>query len=106
MQIKHPKHTAKTLAAMGIDPQTGDYDFDGTNLTVKGKTDAEIKSAEASLNIVALDAAEALATCRAQRAGEYPPMADYLDAVVKGDTVARQAYIDACLAVKAKYPKP
>jgi hypothetical protein len=37
---------------------------------------------------------------------EYPPVADYLDAVVKGDLVGQQAYIDACLAVKAKYPKP
>jgi hypothetical protein len=40
-----------------------------------------------------------------QRAAEYPPMADYLDAVVKGDQAQMQAYIDACLAVKAKYPK-
>ena len=40
-----------------------------------------------------------------KRVAEYPPMADYLDAVVKGDEVAKQAYIDACLAVKAKYPK-
>jgi hypothetical protein len=41
----------------------------------------------------------------AKRAAEYPPMTDYLDAVVKGDTAEQQAYIDACLAVKAKYPK-
>jgi hypothetical protein len=40
------------------------------------------------------------------RAAEYPPMADYLDGIVKGDTAQVQAYIDACLAVKAKYPKP
>lgn len=40
------------------------------------------------------------------RAKEYPPMADYLDAVVKGDEAQKQAYIDACLAVKEKYPKP
>jgi len=40
------------------------------------------------------------------RAEAYPPQADYLDAVVKGDTVAQQAYIDACLAIKAKFPKP
>ena len=39
------------------------------------------------------------------RAAEYPPMADYLDAIVKGDLVQQQAYLDACLAVKAKYPK-
>jgi hypothetical protein len=40
-----------------------------------------------------------------KRAAEYPPMADYLDAVVKGDQAQMQAYVDACLAVKAKYPK-
>jgi hypothetical protein len=40
------------------------------------------------------------------RALEYPPVTDYLDAVVKGDLEQQQIYIDACLAVKAKYPKP
>ena len=40
------------------------------------------------------------------RAAEYPPMSNYLDGLVKGDKVQMQAYIDACLAVKAKYPKP
>jgi hypothetical protein len=39
------------------------------------------------------------------RAAAYPPMADYLDAIVKGDDAQLQAYKDACLAVKAKYPK-
>lgn len=42
---------------------------------------------------------------QAKRASEYPPMADYLDGIVKGDQAQVQAYIDACLAVKAKYPK-
>lgn len=41
-----------------------------------------------------------------QRAAEYPPMADYVDGIVKGDAAQVQTYIDACLAVKAKYPKP
>jgi hypothetical protein len=39
------------------------------------------------------------------RAKEYPPITDYLDGLVKGDTEQMQAYIDQCLAVKAKYPK-
>jgi hypothetical protein len=43
---------------------------------------------------------------RENRAAEYPPVEEYLDAVVKGDEAQKQAYIDACLAVKAKYPKP
>jgi hypothetical protein len=40
------------------------------------------------------------------RAKEYPDFKEYLDGIVKGDTEQMQAYIDACLAVKAKYPKP
>lgn len=35
----------------------------------------------------------------------YPPATDYLDGIVKGDAAQVQAYVDACLAVKAKYPK-
>ncbi len=40
------------------------------------------------------------------RAREYPDFKEYLDGLVKGDTAQMQAYIDACLAVKTKYPKP
>lgn len=40
------------------------------------------------------------------RAAEYPDFRDYLDAIVKGDNEQLQAYIDACQAVKTKYPKP
>lgn len=39
------------------------------------------------------------------REAEYPPMAEYLDAIVKGDVEAEEAYKAKCLAVKAKYPK-
>ena len=40
------------------------------------------------------------------RAKEYPSINNYIDGVVKSDQAQIQAYIDACLAVKAKYPKP
>lgn len=40
------------------------------------------------------------------RAAEYPSINDYIDGIVKGNQAQIQAYIDACLAVKAKYPKP
>jgi hypothetical protein len=33
-------------------------------------------------------------------------MTDYLDGVVKGDQAQIDAYIAACLAVKAENPKP
>jgi hypothetical protein len=40
-----------------------------------------------------------------KRAAEYPPITNYIDAVVKGDQAQINVYIAACLAVKAKYPK-
>lgn len=40
------------------------------------------------------------------RAAAYPPMADYLDAVIKGDQDGIEKYVSECLAVKEKYPKP
>lgn len=39
------------------------------------------------------------------RAAAYPPVTDGLDALVKGGQ-AWEDYKAACLAVKAKYPKP
>lgn len=41
-----------------------------------------------------------------QRKNEYPPIEDYIDGVVKGDQDQIDAYIQKCLAVKLKYPKP
>lgn len=40
-----------------------------------------------------------------KRAPKYPPIADYLDGVVKGDQAQIDTYIAACLAVKALHPK-
>jgi len=40
------------------------------------------------------------------RIAAYPSINDYIDGIVKSDTAQIQAYIDACLAVKTKYPKP
>jgi hypothetical protein len=40
-----------------------------------------------------------------KRRAEYPPITDYIDGVVKGDQAQIDAYIAACQAVKAKYPK-
>lgn len=41
-----------------------------------------------------------------QRITEYPMVSDFLDAWVKNDQAALEEYRRACLAVKAKYPKP
>jgi hypothetical protein len=40
------------------------------------------------------------------RRTEYPDIREYLDAVVKGNQDQIQSYIDKCMAVKTKYPKP
>ena len=64
-------------------------------------TDAEVADIHAAR---AQAAADALTYAQKRRA-EYPPVTDYLDAVVKGDQAAIAAYIAACQAVKAKYPK-
>jgi hypothetical protein len=41
-----------------------------------------------------------------KRFAEYPPIFDYVDAIVKGDQAAVDKYIADCKAVKEKYPKP
>lgn len=40
------------------------------------------------------------------RKQEYPPIEDYIDGVVKGDQTQIDEYIQKCLEVKSKYPKP
>lgn len=47
-----------------------------------------------------------LAECHRKRKAEYPPYENYLDAIVKGDEQQKQEYINKCLEIKAKYPKP
>jgi hypothetical protein len=47
---------------------------------------------------------EALSYAEKRRA-EYPPVADYIDALVKGDEQQMADYVAKCLTVKAKYPK-
>jgi hypothetical protein len=64
-------------------------------------TDAEITS-----EVERLQAERDRTEYQRKRATEYPPITDYIDGVVKGDQAQIQTYIDACLAVKAKYPKP
>ena len=51
---------------------------------------------------------EPVPTYQELRASAYPPAADFADAYYwaqKGNLALMEAYIDECLAVKAKYPK-
>ena len=70
--------------------------------------DAEqTKPTEAEINaeVLRLQADYDSKSYQRARAAEYPDFKLYLDGIVKGDQVQIQAYIDACQAVKAKYPK-
>ena len=66
------------------------YDKDGNEVTYDNNAVEALVSSEAY---------------KEKRANEYPPITDYIDGIVKGDNAQVQAYIDACLAVKNKYPK-
>jgi len=66
---------------------------------------APITEEEIVAEIIRLQAEYDTKEYQRKRAAEYPPITDYLDGIVKGDTEQVQDYIDACLAVKAKYPK-
>ena len=62
--------------------------------------------AEITVEVARLQAEYEAKEYQRKRAEEYPPVTDYIDGVVKGDQAQIDAYIAACLAVKAKYPKP
>ena len=95
--MKHYKNSLNEIFA---------YEADGSQDLIIPKdyvaiTDAEadqLRTANAQAIFNALDYAN-------KRRAEYPPVTDYLDAVVKGDQAGIAAYIAACQAVKAKYPK-
>jgi hypothetical protein len=59
-----------------------------------------------SWQVIPFSTAERLYAVQVARAKAYPPISDYLDGIIKGDTAQVQKYINDCLAVKAKFPKP
>ena len=84
-------------AIYALYPQVVTID-DGT-----GAFDAQGNKVEIDMALV--DAWQDPEAYKYKRSQEYPDFKEYLDGVVKGDQAQIQAYIDACLAVKAKYPK-
>jgi hypothetical protein len=44
-------------------------------------------------------------TIETLRKESYPPMSDYIDAIVKNDENQKNDYLNKCLVVKTKYPK-
>jgi hypothetical protein len=66
---------------------------------------APVTDAQIDAEIIRLQAEYDAKQYQRDRASEYPDFKDYLDGIVKGDTAQVQAYIDACNAIKQKYPK-
>lgn len=75
-------------------------DLDWLDKNQTRPTDAEIQA-----EILRLQTEFSAKEYQRKRAAEYPDFRDYLDGIVKGDQAQIDAYIAACLAVKAKYPK-
>lgn len=74
--------------------------------TIRGDEAFDVDGNEVECDMTLVQARVDANAYIAQRATEYPPITDYLDGVVKGDQSQIDAYIAACQAVKAKYPKP
>ena len=66
---------------------------------------APVTDAEIDAEMARLQAESDALDYQRKRAAEYPDFRDYLDGIVKGDQAQIDAYVAACLAVKAKYPK-
>jgi hypothetical protein len=74
-------------------------------VTIRGDVAYDADEQIVSYDLSAAEALVAANAYKASRAAEYPPITDYLDGVVKNDQAQIDAYIAACQAVKAKYPK-
>jgi hypothetical protein len=74
-------------------------------VTIRGDVAYDADGNEVAYNKAAVQAYADSQAYIAKRQAEYPPITDYLDGVVKGDQKQIDAYIAACKAVKAKYPK-
>jgi len=81
------------------------YQLNPPIVTMRGDVAYDANEQVVSYDLSAAEALVAANAYKEQRAAEYPPITDYLDGVVKGDQAQIDAYIAACQAVKAKYPK-
>ena len=88
-----------------MDKHSAIYKLYPNVVTIRDDIAYDKEEQEVTYDNNAVEALVASEAYKAKRATEYPPITDYLDGIVKGDNAQVQAYIDACLAVKAKYPK-
>lgn len=88
-----------------MDKHSAIYKLYPSVVTIRGDIAYDKDEQEVTYDNNVVNALVASEAYKAKRAAEYPPYTDYLDGIVKGDNAQVQAYIDACLAVKNKYPK-
>jgi len=88
-----------------MDKHSAIYKLNPSVITIRGDVAYDKDEQEVTYDNNAVEALMASEAYKVKRAAEYPPYTDYLDGIVKGDNAQVQAYIDACLAVKNKYPK-
>jgi hypothetical protein len=74
-------------------------------ITIHGDEAFDKDNNKVNYDNAAVEALVASEAYKEKRAAEYPSFIEYLDGVVKGDQAQIQAYIDACQAIKNKYPK-
>jgi hypothetical protein len=94
-------------ALLSLRPNSS-WDLNGdeySGIVWKDETQTQPTLEEVNAEILRLKAEYDAKEYQRNRAKEYPDFKDYLDGIVKGDNAQVQEYIDACLAVKAKYPK-
>ena len=85
---------------------TAEWVLRGEELEWLDTTQTQPTDAEITAEITRLQSAYDSQQYARDRQPEYPPVTDYLDGIVKGDTAQVDKYVADCLAVKAKYPKP
>ena len=88
-----------------MDKHSAIYKLYPNIVTIRGDVAYDKNEQEVTYDNNAVEALVASEAYKELRAKEYPPITDYIDGIVKGDNAQVQAYIDACLAVKEKYPK-
>ena len=102
MKLNHDAiYRAYAGTVVRIDDSTGAFDADGNKI--------ELDQALVGAAAAEIAAEQAATEYQRQRAPEYPPLQEFVDAYYwaqKGDNTLMDAYVAACDKVKADYPKP
>ena len=88
-----------------MDKHSAIYKLNPNIVTIRGDIAYDKDEQEVTYDNAAVEALVSSEAYKDLRVKEYPDFKDYLDGIVKNDQAQIQAYIDACLAVKEKYPK-